>query len=168
MAALVRRRTLQARLPAAGTGQRQQSLQTLRASSQQHAVQTRFVSELSLHHEPLLRFRVALLWALHSGRNCLPRSVAALTHSKDRTRCAWGCFAQDGDRTVTVGRNYGAREHREADSQMPCTETIIGNDLGKLESLRGLQNVRAAGSISHEERRRRLTCLAGRHLTNIV
>ena len=51
---------------------------------------------------------------------------------------------------------------------MPCTETFIGNALGKLESLRGLQNVRAAGGISHEERRRRLTCLAGRHLTNIV
>ena len=67
-----------------------------------------------------------------------------------------------------MGQNYGAHEHREADSQMPCTETFIGNALGKLESLRSLQNVRAAGSISHEERRRRLTCLAGRHLTNIV
>ena len=51
---------------------------------------------------------------------------------------------------------------------MPCQETIIGHPLGKLESLRGLQNVRAAGSISHEERRRRLTCLTGRQLTNIV
>ena len=80
----------------------------------------------------------------------------------------WGWFAQVGDRTVTVGQNCGSHEHREADSQMPCTETFIGNALGKLESLRSLQNVRAAGSISHEERRRRLTCLAGRQLTNIV
>ena len=48
----------------------------------EHAVQTRLMSEPSLHHEPLLRFRVALLWALHSGRNCLPRSVAALTTAR--------------------------------------------------------------------------------------
>ena len=50
--------------------------------STEHAVQMRLMSELSIHHEPLLRFRVALLWALHSGESCLPRSVAALTHSK--------------------------------------------------------------------------------------
>lgn len=54
----------------------------------ERTVQTRLMCELSFHHDPLLRFRIALLWVLHSGLNCLPRSAAALIRSKDRTRCA--------------------------------------------------------------------------------